>query len=244
MQPNGEEVTRGVDAVAEVEARSRFRRRRVLNLALSAITVAAVVVGAALALQGMRRPHDTVGAPAGSTVSPAVVATTPIATSPAPTSEPASPPPATTTSRPPVAAVTAPDLHATAPSSVALHPDGGVYRGKVTVTLKNSGSPYPWGHVYVTLPPGVEVEFAAGDPGFNGCMYANGPQYYGCVGPVVPGLGGVVTNVVHLKANYAPQPGELTLGTFSVKYEAMQDSILVDPTPSDNTVTVNVTLAP
>jgi hypothetical protein len=261
MQPNGDEVISDLDAVrTEDTARMRFRRRRALNFALSAVTVAAVVVGAALITRNTPDSGDKVGSPLGAGASPTTTATTPpatvadttpVATSPA-TSAPASAqtsrttkPPATTTttSHVPAPPANPPDLHASAPGSVTLHPDGGIYRGEFTVTLKNTGSPYPWGQAFVTTQPGLEVEFTAGDPGFNGCTYITGPEYYGCVGPVVPGLGGVLTKVIHLKANYAPQPGDLALGTFSVKYVAMPETVGADPTPSDNTFTINVTLA-
>ena len=259
MQPNGEEIVSDLDATpTEDAARKRFRQRRTLNFALSAVTVAAIVVGASLVIRNNQHADDGVGSPLGAggpapTTTAPPITTTPATTTAAVISAAASesaprtsnvPQPTTTsTTQPPAPAANAPDLHASAPSSVVLHPDGGVYRGEFAVTLKNTGSPYTWGQAFVTTQPGLEVEFMGSDPGFNGCVFITGPEYYGCVGPVVPGLGGVLTNVIRLKANYAPQPGPLALGTFSVKYVAMPETVGADPTPSDNTFTINVTLA-
>ena len=131
------------------------------------------------------------------------------------------------------------------PGSVTLHSDGTVYRGEFTVTVKNTGNPFTSGQVFVTAPTGIEVEFTAGDPGFNGCTYITGPEYYGCVGLVVPGLGGVVSKVVHLKGNFAPQADEVVLHGFSVRYTVMTTNggTAPDATPSDNTVALDVILA-
>lgn len=147
------------------------------------------------------------------------------------------------TDSPSPSAAPPPDLHASGPGSVTLVPDCGIYRGTVTITVRNTGSPFDWGNVLVHIPTGVEVDFNAGDPGFYGCGFINGPTYYGCAGPVVPAFGGVFTRVVHLVANYAPQANAMDLGVFSVQYLAKPDSVGADPTPNDNTVTIEVLLA-
>ena len=140
MQPNGEEIVSDLDATpTEDAARIRFRQRRALNFALSAVTVAAIVVGASLVIRNNQHADDGVGSPLGAsgpaptTTAPAITTapttTTPATTTPAvvsaPTSESAprtsNVPQATTTSTTqlPAPAATPPDLHATAPSSVA-----------------------------------------------------------------------------------------------------------------------------
>ena len=117
-----------------------------------------------------------------------------------------------------------------------MQSDGTIYRGQFTVTITNGGAPYSVTPVYVTLPLGVEIDFAAGDSGFATCLTTAPPDSWVCAGNAIP-AGGTVTYTVHLKADYALLATPKTLTGFAIRYSPPGEE-----TPADNRLTLTIVL--
>jgi hypothetical protein len=237
--------TPGPDAVRRIV----FRRQRTRMSVLSVVAVVAVVsaVGQYL-LPGRPGPGIT------STTSPSAVS--PTASPSAPSQRQSqSPSPSAASSTAPSTSVTGPpfpivdgvDLHALAPHTVTLKATQGRYRGTVTVDAYDSGRrPYELTTIYVTLPPGVEIDYTAQPaPGFGPCTGAPPPETWQCSGDQpIPAAGGHLKYVITLNVAIAPQATAMTLDEpFKLRLAANDNSHQYpDPTPGDNTVAVTLVL--
>jgi hypothetical protein len=214
----------------------RRQRRRVVLAGVAAVLAVASAIGLSRFLPTHVAPINPEPSVSASTPA-APPASSPPASAASPSTSP-SPTPSSSASSASAGPVSGTDLHVTGPTSVTLASDGTVYRGQFNLIITNTGDPYQGTVVYLTNPAGVDVDYAAGDPGFANCLNARPPETWFCSGPSIP-AGGRVDTTVHIVAQYAPRTTELVIDGFALRYAGGTGP---DPTPADNIVTLRIVL--
>jgi hypothetical protein len=223
--------------------RTLHRRQRARTAVLGTVAAVAVLMAVGQLATGIRRAPGS--GPATGTSPSRVQAGSSPPVGPSPAGSSPGPSSARSPQPPPGAGS---DLRlSTGPGPVTLRPEGGSYRGTISIGVHNGGrQPHARTEVYVTLPVGVELDFSSGDPGFDHCVFLPPPETLRCSGEVIPAAGGERTYTIAVKANFAPQKTRTDLGDFVLRVEGAKNdgTEYPDATPADNTATVRLVLAP